>query len=167
MQSADVATVTAAAAAAAATTAIAAAAAIAATASFYSSQPEQSSQHRSQAKLEAQRSDAEMQKKNICVRQSSVQIWNVRQSKAKANKPQHRTFNPHAHASHSPHNGTVRAKICVSHAAANKQSQLCLLLYEYVVRPSSHCCHLFNIFCIACNRAATTKSNICGDAFKK
>lgn len=77
MQSDDVATVTAASVAAAAATAIAAAI------TFYSSQPEQSSQQRSQAKLEAQRSDAEMQKKNICVRQSSVQIWNVRQGKGK------------------------------------------------------------------------------------
>lgn len=65
-------------------TADAATAAAAATvsATFYSSifRPEQSNFHSSQG----QRSDAaEMQKKNICVRQSSVQIWNVIQGKGK------------------------------------------------------------------------------------
>lgn len=56
----------------------------AAVATFYSSfRPEQSRLHSSQGQARSQRSDAEMQKKNICVRQSSVQIWNAIQGKGK------------------------------------------------------------------------------------
>lgn len=156
MQSADDATAT----------ADAAASGTAPTATFYSSQPEQSRQHSSQAKLEANETMQKCKRKIFAYVKVRCKygMW----FKAKANKPQHWSFNPHEHAHVHTHHTHHKMAQCVQKyvylmPVLTSESSFAFVCW----RPSSHCCHLFNIFCTACNRAATTKGNICGDAFKK